>query len=69
MVSILHDQNCDSAGIWVRHLVVSGGVARTTPVLKTRYFQVLSSKDSARDQVHKVTYLGRLPGVGAGVAG
>ena len=49
--------------------MVSGGVAQTTPVLKTRYFQVLSSKDSARDQVHKVTYLGRLPGVGAGVAG
>ena len=49
--------------------MVSGGVARTTPVLKTRYFQVLSSKDSARDQVHKVTYLRRLPGVGAGVAG
>lgn len=49
--------------------MVSGGVARTTPVLKTRYFQVLSSKESACDQVHEVTHLGRLPGVGAGVAG
>lgn len=49
--------------------MVSGGVARAAPVLKTRYFQVLSSKESACDQVHKVMHLGRLPGVGAGVAG
>lgn len=69
MASMLRDQNCDSAGIWMRHLMVSGGVARAAPVLKTRYFQVLSSKESARDQVHKVMHLGRLPGVGAGVAG
>lgn len=49
--------------------MVSGGVAWAEPILKTRYFQVLSSKESACDQVHKVMHLGRLPGVGAGVAG